>query len=633
MFRSSKKPATPKSSPAKRPFEETQGAVVGRELQCTCGNMFMPDSNFCRRCGAKRADVLKKVRVKSPPRRGGSEVDDRLRIVCAFLRDSQTEEAVHDPVKECTRPSLYMLANGTRDCLGPTKSSRDKHQCKTVELIGEIFKDVAKMHEIKIAAAKKNLQDALEELKRRQFREVDICTKQAEEEYNQALAECQRCRDILAERERELLDALAILHAKEDELDFWLKLHAECYIPLVGGKLNAQQVEAHLNTLVPKLHEGTGLGKQWGFEDCLMGAFSPASREREQNLTERCDYNKGVFSEMDKAWTTWFAHLKAEVAKAKRGVPDRLAARDAAEQRRYQACEVVVAQKEAALRAVEKRKMEERERWALAHQRVIEQEQVVATCEYELKICEDAYEYYKSTEYAAYLWLCAQESGVYNHNDYVQTVTDLQGEVLHKVEMVQTGLSEGDVSRETITMLTVMAPSSLGRGKCLKNRRQATVNGQIGEVLDQVIQTKKRRVAAAHAALAAAKTTRKIERASELEVDRRKYDDACERCRMARAEVAAATAERDQAQSEVDHLRMTLESWQDVYDHHFVPLRDGPGVPKADSHLAALRPLFQQWGEPYEFEECLLGGFYPAAHETPDQRHSWCKKVLAEVDS
>jgi hypothetical protein len=119
---------------------------------------------------------------------------------------------------------------------------------------------------------------------------------------------------------------------------------------------------------------------------------------------------------------------------------------------------------------------------------------------------------------------------------------------------------------------------------------------------------------------------------SELEIAHKKYEDACERCRIARQEVAVATAERDQAQSEVNHLRMTLESWQDAYDHHFVPLRDGPGVPKADSHLAALRPLFQLWGEPYEFEECLLGGFYPSAHETPDQRHSWCKKVVAEVD-
>jgi len=640
-------------SPAKRSIEESQGVRAGRETKCICGNVFMPDSDFCRKCGRKRADVMQQKVAKT----SGSEVDDRLKIVCAFLRRPETEAAVEDPNAESTQSSLFMLANGTRDCLGPKKSSRDKHQTKNEQLIGEIFKFMAKAYELKIDLAKKALDHSHVHLVHRkgerdtEEKRVDVCTaalKEAEFQYNMALDECQKRRDELAERERELADAEAILRAAQDVYDFWQRLHDEQYKSLVKGDLNPTQVETNLNMLVPKLHEGTGLGKKWGFEDCLMGAFSPASRE--QNLSDRCDYCKNVFNEMDKGWKMWLDHLKAEVEKAKRVVAECKAARDAAEQRRYQACDVLVPQKEAALREAEKQLAEAKDKYDHTHHRVLTNcddgsERVVELRDKNHEVHKETYEYFKDTEYAAYLWLCDQESGVYNHHDYVQISEYNEGEVLEKVKLVQRGLSEGEVSRECIDMLTFMAPLSLGPTKTLRAARQGTVNGQIGEVLDQVVNTKRRRVAKAQTVLAAAKakeadaeTKKKAaenelkRKESELEIAHKKYEDACERCRIARQEVAVATAERDQAQAEVDHLLMILASWQDAYDHHFVPLRDGPGVPKADSHLGVLKPVFSQWGEKYEFEDCLLAGFYSAAHDTTEQRHSWCKKVVAEVD-
>jgi hypothetical protein len=35
-----------------------QGSLEGDHLECECGNMFLKDAHFCRRCGKPRADVL-----------------------------------------------------------------------------------------------------------------------------------------------------------------------------------------------------------------------------------------------------------------------------------------------------------------------------------------------------------------------------------------------------------------------------------------------------------------------------------------------------------------------------------------------------------------------------------------------
>lgn len=644
-------------------YQKEKVTVVGREVKChLCGNIFMSDSNFCRKCGTRRPDITKKQRI------GNTEVDDRLILVCSAVRDDDTPEAVKE-ISNDEKPgdiadSLAMLANGAKDSLGPKASERDEFQVETTKMIGKVLTDIKGRHEriikeltAKWEAAKREVEKRTKErdsAKQRRDVAAEVVRK-CEIELQKAVEKCMECKRILAERESELQVAIGDWEHEKRILEDWKQLLKDTYWRMKEGNVAPAEVEQLLNRLIPFL--STTWGKKYNMEECMLGALAPALRE--QNKSDRCDWCQEVFiwfeDEHNKKVEKPIAYMQkalrdqeARIAAAYKLVVTATAARDAAEVQRHQACDIEVpaAQKKLDQAMIALEKAEEDLR--LAEDALREAERVRDEWRYKLDAAEAAYDRFLKGPWEAYEWLMKQEDGHYTDVTLKEIITyrEYPEPIPPKVTSVDGGIDDGysSVSHPCKEMLKNMSPSSLGPPS-KRNHRQDATNTMIEKVLRRVLQKKEKDVVDAQAEVAKAlaeeaRCKKAMDDATiSYEAAQKRYEEAQKRLADAQRRCAEATEAMhlaqiavDQQQSVVDHLHQTLLAWEDAFKFHFVPLRDGPGVPQAHNHLNALKVLFDFWGEPYEFEECLLASFRSAATETPENRHSWCKKVFAEVE-
>lgn len=85
----------------------------------------------------------------------------------------------------------------------------------------------------------------------------------------------------------------------------------------------------------------------------------------------------------------------------------------------------------------------------------------------------------------------------------------------------------------------------------------------------------------------------------------------------------------DCAQRKLSKARDVLFQF-DVRYQSFLDLKSGKNLhnPVFDQTVNDLQSWFVSWG----FEDCLMGGFSPAARQHPNERGSWCCEVIEEVE-
>jgi len=86
----------------------------------------------------------------------------------------------------------------------------------------------------------------------------------------------------------------------------------------------------------------------------------------------------------------------------------------------------------------------------------------------------------------------------------------------------------------------------------------------------------------------------------------------------ARKALTDAKSAQKKAEQELSALIKEKEAYEDAYNMHFKPLRDGQykTLTEAKHHVQALIPLFKM----FEYEDSLIAGFPPAAERYPDDR-------------
>mmetsp|Transcript_28068 Transcript_28068/g.77533 ORF Transcript_28068/g.77533 Transcript_28068/m.77533 type:complete len:360 (+) Transcript_28068:85-1164(+) len=98
----------------------------------------------------------------------------------------------------------------------------------------------------------------------------------------------------------------------------------------------------------------------------------------------------------------------------------------------------------------------------------------------------------------------------------------------------------------------------------------------------------------------------------------------------ARKALTDAKSAQKKAEQELSALIKEKEAYEDAYNMHFKPLRDGQykTLTEAKHHVQALIPLFKM----FEYEDSLIAGFPPAAERYPDDRRHFDSLTVKDAE-
>jgi len=192
-------------------------------------------------------------------------------------------------------------------------------------------------------------------------------------------------------------------------------------------------------------------------------------------------------------------------------------------------------------------------------------------------------------------------------------------------------------------MLESMVPGALGPGLDERDELQDEGVQMIGKVMDGLLQEHKaaleRKTAIANdpdgtnaivqEELADAQSGVEAAVGDEAEKDR---GLKAARADLDKAEKALAKAKTDQKKAEQD-LKSLIEekkAYEDAYNMHFIPLRDGQfnATAEARKHIQALIPIFAK----FDYEGSLIAAFPPAAMCYPDARRNFDKLTMEDAE-
>mmetsp|Transcript_28067 Transcript_28067/g.77531 ORF Transcript_28067/g.77531 Transcript_28067/m.77531 type:complete len:360 (+) Transcript_28067:85-1164(+) len=192
-------------------------------------------------------------------------------------------------------------------------------------------------------------------------------------------------------------------------------------------------------------------------------------------------------------------------------------------------------------------------------------------------------------------------------------------------------------------MLESMVPGALGPGLDERDELQDEGVQMIGKVMDGLLQEHKAALERKTAIATNPDGTKAIVQEefadAQSGVDAAVGDEAekdrglkAARADLDAAEKALAKAKADQKKAEQD-LKALIEqkkAYEDAYNMHFIPLRDGQfnATAEARKHLQALIPIFAK----FDYEGSLIAAFPPAAMCYPDARRNFDKLTMEDAE-
>jgi len=220
----------------------------------------------------------------------------------------------------------------------------------------------------------------------------------------------------------------------------------------------------------------------------------------------------------------------------------------------------------------------------------------------------------------------------------------LTSKVAEKVAIVQDAVRNAHGRFEDCQlMLESMSPGSLGPGLDERDELQEEAVGMIERVLTDLKMAAEALVKRKEAIVNDPEGTKVIIEQeigdAEAKLDGAKKDEAAkletleaaaQASKDAQKKLEAAKAALAATKRKLEDLNSERDSFESAYTKHFVPLRDGTFLSKAEAmtHVTALTPLFKS----FDYEESLMAAFRPSAPIRPDERKHFDKVTMVEAE-
>eukprot|EP00403_Amphidinium_massartii_P034439 CAMPEP_0178438336 /NCGR_PEP_ID=MMETSP0689_2-20121128/35537_1 /TAXON_ID=160604 /ORGANISM="Amphidinium massartii, Strain CS-259" /LENGTH=738 /DNA_ID=CAMNT_0020060729 /DNA_START=22 /DNA_END=2239 /DNA_ORIENTATION=- len=630
-----------------------------------CGNIFKEDSNFCRRCGVKRA----RLSADSPPESGEhmSPFTWMKRVLTHHSdepakRPRHFESDLHrrlvtvvDEVSSdasCDAESMVLRAECT--ALATPKKSRNGFENEACGILGKTLtkKKQALQSDITEKEKKRAAGDAAVKVAETNKAGAARAVEEAKEGFNSArkavsdIAGRKKPKDEeMSHAHAALTTAQGNLKTAQHELEEVEDLYSKNFVVLKEGTAGGKSAEDKLlRALLPHL-------EKWGGEDCLLAGFTPAVHHQK---TARGAWCTKVVDAVELLFNKPRDEAKAKVAEAQKAV-------DSASQE----CERI--KRESDLLAKELAKAEARQTEASSsvsakEAELSKAEGLLASSKAELAVLVDNLDSSKSKlqsfddgVMADFQWLSDHNEAEGDTLDHATLTSLLQIKHHHvpdslddkgeaRVKKVRDKLEDpsavtGDISKRTLAMLSDLAGGAVGPSAA--DRKDAQKAG--ADMIRRALRSRQSSLLAQldKAAKDAKYSAEQLQQFKGAEGPKLLEEELASKAKLVeRAEdaqkkacgAAVDTAEVAEKEAAQKYSAMSAEAKaaEDAFKEHFLPLKDGSCASDREvrQHLSACNGLLESW----KCEDCLVAGFAPAAGHKPDVRGTWCKKVMEEIE-